>query len=80
MAQQADPLLKLWYRQPAANWNQALPVGNGRIGAMVFGGVEEEQLQLNEAFLWSGGPGVGNNPGPITPCRWCARRCGTENI
>ncbi|WP_298709120.1 glycoside hydrolase family 95 protein [Chitinophaga sp.] len=63
MAQQHDPLLQLWYRQPAANWNQALPVGNGRIGAMVFGGVEEEQLQLNEAFLWSGGPGVGNNPG-----------------
>ncbi|WP_423736443.1 glycoside hydrolase family 95 protein [Chitinophaga caseinilytica] len=62
-AQQQDPLLKLWYRQPAANWNQALPIGNGRIGAMVFGGVEEEQLQLNEAFLWSGGPGVGNNPG-----------------
>ncbi len=58
----ADPLLKLWYRQPAANWNEALPVGNGRIGSMVFGSVEEEQLQLNEAFLWSGGPGVGNNP------------------
>lgn len=62
-AQQGDPLLKLWYRQPAANWNEALPVGNGRIGAMVFGTVEEEKLQLNEAFLWSGGPSDGNNPG-----------------
>ncbi|MBO9154866.1 glycoside hydrolase N-terminal domain-containing protein [Chitinophaga sp. GCM10012297] len=65
-AQQGDPLLKLWYRQPAANWNEALPVGNGRIGAMVFGSVQEEKLQLNEAFLWSGSPGDGNNPGART--------------
>jgi alpha-L-fucosidase 2 len=58
-----DSLLKLWYRQPAKNWNQALPIGNGRIGAMVFGHVKEEKLQLNEGFLWSGGPRDGNNPG-----------------
>ncbi len=62
-AQQGDPLLRLWYQQPAANWNEALPIGNGRIGAMVFGTVEEEKLQLNEAFLWSGGPKDGSNPG-----------------
>jgi alpha-L-fucosidase 2 len=49
------PPLSLWYRQPAATWNEALPVGNGRLGAMVFGGVTSEQLQLNEDTLWSGG-------------------------
>lgn len=43
-----------WYRQPARNWNEALPVGNGRLGAMVFGGVEAERLQLNEESLWDG--------------------------
>ncbi|GEP94175.1 hypothetical protein CCY01nite_04350 [Chitinophaga cymbidii] len=45
------------------NWNEALPLGNGRIGAMVFGKLQEEELQLNEAFLWSGGPSDGTNPG-----------------
>jgi len=55
--------LKLWYKQPARNWNEALPVGNGRIGAMVFGRVNEELIQLNEETLWSGGP-VNNNPNP----------------
>jgi len=47
----------LWYRQPAAKWAEALPVGNGRLGAMVFGGVERERLQLNESSIWSGRPG-----------------------
>lgn len=51
-----DPALRLWYTQPAEQWNQALPVGNGRLGAMVFGGKAEEHLQLNEETLWSGGP------------------------
>ena len=51
----ANPDL-LWYQQPAANWNEALPIGNGRLGAMVFGGVTTERLQLNENTLWSGGP------------------------
>ncbi|WP_232538798.1 glycoside hydrolase family 95 protein [Chitinophaga tropicalis] len=54
---------KLWYKEPAREWTQALPVGNGRLGAMVFGGVNEELLQLNEATLWSGGP-VNNNINP----------------
>jgi alpha-L-fucosidase 2 len=54
-SQQTSPL-KLWYNKPSAEWVEALPVGNGRIGAMVFGGVEEELLQLNESTLWSGGP------------------------
>lgn len=47
---------KLWYKQPAKLWTEALPVGNGRLGAMVFGGPDQELLQLNEATLWSGGP------------------------
>jgi alpha-L-fucosidase 2 len=47
---------RLWYRQPARQWLEALPVGNGRLGAMVFGGVPRERLQLNEGTLWAGGP------------------------
>ena len=48
--------LELWYTQPASNWVQALPIGNGRIGAMVYGGITEEHLQLNENTLYSGEP------------------------
>jgi alpha-L-fucosidase 2 len=53
----AQPL-RLWYTAPATltNWTEALPIGNGRLGAMVFGGVERERLQLNEDTLWAGGP------------------------
>lgn len=54
--------LRLWYRQPAADWVEALPVGNGRLGGMVFGGIGDERIQLNEDTLWSGAPGDGNNP------------------
>ncbi|MEJ7560787.1 MAG: glycoside hydrolase family 95 protein [Pedobacter sp.] len=55
--------LKLHYTQPAVMWTEALPVGNGRLGAMVFGKVDEELIQLNEASLWSGGP-VSKNTNP----------------
>ena len=48
--------LKLWYDKPAGQWVEALPVGNGRLGAMVFGGVDSDRLQLNEGTLWAGGP------------------------
>ena len=44
----------LWFRAPAANWNEALPIGNGRLAAMVFGGVRDERLQLNEDSVWAG--------------------------
>jgi alpha-L-fucosidase 2 len=54
--------LTLWYRQPAARWVEALPVGNGRLGAMVFGGTNRERLQLNEDTLWAGGPYDPVNP------------------
>lgn len=52
----------LWYNKPAGQWTDALPVGNGRLGAMVFGGVERERIQLNEDTLWDGGPQDTNNP------------------
>ena len=48
--------LTLHYQRPASVWTEALPMGNGRLGAMVFGGINEELVQLNEATLWSGGP------------------------
>ncbi len=54
--------LALWYKQPADKWTDALPIGNGRLGAMVFGGVNTERLQLNEDTLWSGAPRAWNNP------------------
>src|SRR4029078_6113664 len=55
--------LSLWYRQPAdAEWVRGLPVGNGRLGAMVFGGVVNERLQLNEDTLWAGAPYDPVNP------------------
>ncbi len=54
--------LSLWYRQPAKEWVEALPVGNGRLGAMVFGGIDREHLQLNEDTLWAGGPYNPVNP------------------
>ncbi|MDC7684147.1 glycoside hydrolase family 95 protein [Asticcacaulis sp. BYS171W] len=57
-----DPRLSLWYDKPAAVWTEALPVGNGRLGAMVFGGIKRERLQLNEDTLWSGGPYHNVNP------------------
>lgn len=60
--QQLDPLTTLWYRKPAANWNEALPIGNGRIGAMVFGGAETERLQLNDDTVWEGEPSDRVNP------------------
>lgn len=53
----AQQKLKLQYNKPASNWNEALPLGNGRLGVMVFGNPEKEQLQLNEETIWAGEPG-----------------------
>lgn len=55
--QEAENLNQLWYNQPSSRWEEALPIGNGRLGAMVYGGVQTEQLQLNEETVWAGGPG-----------------------
>ena len=55
--------LKLWYKQPAGTtWENALPVGNGRLGAMVYGNVEKETVQLNEHTVWTGSPNRNDNP------------------
>src|SRR5688572_18828960 len=59
-----DSPLTLWYRQPVPldQWDHAMPLGNGRLGAMVFGGVGRERFGLNENSLWAGGPKDRNNP------------------
>ncbi|HDR52031.1 MAG TPA: glycoside hydrolase family 95 protein, partial [Mariniphaga anaerophila] len=54
--------LKLWYNEPANEWVEALPIGNGRLGAMVFGGIQTERIQLNEESVWTGGPIERANP------------------
>jgi alpha-L-fucosidase 2 len=59
--QTAAPFV-LWYDQPARNWTEALPVGNGRLGAMVFGNPWRERIQLNEGTVWAGGPYRNDNP------------------
>lgn len=62
LAQEQDLSHLLWYDRPAEIWEEALPLGNGQTGAMVFGGVEQEHIALNDHTLWSGGPKSGNNP------------------
>src|SRR5688572_11581676 len=60
---QSNQHLKLWYKEPAGKvWENALPIGNGRMGAMVYGNVEKETIQLNEHTVWSGGPNRNDNP------------------
>jgi alpha-L-fucosidase 2 len=56
----------IWFKQPAANWNEALPIGNGRLGGMVFGHITNERIQLNEDSVWYGGPQDRNNPDSIS--------------
>ncbi|GAB3280082.1 glycoside hydrolase family 95 protein [Larkinella harenae] len=63
---QSQPVLKLWYRQPAGKtWENALPIGNGRLGAMVYGNVPKETVQLNEHTVWSGSPNRNDNPATL---------------
>lgn len=60
---QTKQALKLWYNNPAGNtWENALPIGNGRLGAMLYGNVDTETVQLNEHTLWSGSPNRNDNP------------------
>jgi|GEM_PF-20380 len=54
--------LELWYTRPAGKWTEALPVGNGRLGAMVFGRIAEERIQLNEESIWAGSQGAYTDP------------------
>lgn len=58
--------MSLWYRKPASDWNEALPIGNGRLGGMVFGDTVRERVQLNEDSVWYGGPMDRNNPDALT--------------
>ena len=62
VAAQNKNVLKLWYRQPAKQWVEALPVGNGRLGAMVYGDPCKEKIQLNENTVWAGQPNRNDNP------------------
>jgi alpha-L-fucosidase 2 len=55
----------LWYKQPAKNWNEALPLGNGHLGAMVFGTIPNERIQFNEYTVWTGHPRSYANPGAV---------------
>jgi len=60
---QNKPGLKLWYDKPSGRtWENALPIGNGRLGAMVYGNVDKEIVQLNEHTVWSGSPNRNDNP------------------
>ena len=52
----AESAETIWFKQPATEWTSALPIGNGRLGAMVFGGVTDERIQFNEDTLWRGKP------------------------
>lgn len=63
MSDAFDPAHVLWYRRPAERWVEALPIGNGRLGAMVFGGAAEERIQFNEDTLWTGRPHDYARPG-----------------
>lgn len=62
---QSQENLKLWYDQPAKVWEETLPLGNGRLGAMPDGGIAKEKIVLNEITLWSGGPQDADNPAAI---------------
>jgi alpha-L-fucosidase 2 len=62
-AAQDETLLKLWYVSPAKQWTEALPVGNGRLGAMAFGDPCNEIIQLNENTVWAGQPNRNDNAG-----------------
>ena len=61
-AQGQPSAMTIWFTRPASSWNEALPVGNGRLGAMIFGGVENEHIELNESSVWTGEPRWDANP------------------
>lgn len=58
----ADGNMELWYSRPAKEWVEALPVGNSRMGAMIYGGIDKERIQLNDETFWAGSPYSNNNP------------------
>ncbi len=82
----AQSPLTLWYRQPANLWVEALPVGNGRLGAMVFGGIDHERIQFNETTVWTGEPhdyahpGAYQSLGKIRELLWAGRQKEAEDL
>src|SRR5678815_3716991 len=83
---QAQDALSLWYRKPAQLWVEALPVGNGRMGAMVFGGIAHERIQFNESTVWSGEPrdyshvGAHQSLGKIRELLWAGKQKEAEEL
>ena len=55
----------LWYDEPAVEWTEALPLGNGTLGGMVFGGISQDRIQLNESTVWTGSPNTYAHPGAV---------------
>src|SRR5258706_12174673 len=82
----AQEPLTLWYRQPARLWVEALPVGNGRLGAMVFGGIAHERIQFNESTVWTGEPrdyahaGAYQSLGKIRELLWAGQQKEAEDL
>src|SRR5215813_10988454 len=82
----AQSPLTLWYKQPANLWVEALPVGNGRLGAMVFGGVEHERIQFNESTVWTGEPhdyahhGASQSLAKIRELLWAGKQKEAEDL
>src|SRR5215475_10829227 len=82
----AQSPLTLWYRQPAKLWVEALPVGNGRLGAMVFGGIAHERIQFNEGTVWTGEPhdyahtGASQSLDKIRELLWAGRQKEAEDL
>src|SRR5580765_1471024 len=82
----AQSPLTLWYRQPANLWVEALPVGNGRLGAMVFGGIAHERIQFNESTVWTGEPhdyahrGAYQHLGEIRELLWAGKQKEAEDL
>src|ERR1041385_7078537 len=82
----AQSPLTLWYRQPAKLWTDAIPVGNGRMGAMVFGGIDHERIQFNESTVWTGEPhdyahhGASKYLGQIRELLWAGKQKEAEDL
>jgi alpha-L-fucosidase 2 len=75
----AQNKLTLWYDKPATIWEEALPLGNAKTGAMVFGGIATERYQLNDNTLWSGYPNEGNNPEAAKLLPWVRQQIDAGN-
>lgn len=81
-----DDTLKLWFEQPASKWEEALPVGNGRLGAMIYGNPGEDHIQFNEETLWTGRPhdysneGASQSLGKIRELIWSGRQDEAEEL